>query len=115
LPISTWAYTNSPGIRHVGCTAQDFYAVFGIGEDDKHIATVDADGVALAAIQGLNHKQEESLHERDLQIANLNTELRSLREEMRSLSRGLQAQLSGPGPQQAVPQAPKNLRVAESP
>jgi hypothetical protein len=33
--------------------AQDFKAAFGVGEDDKHISTVDADGVALAAIQGL--------------------------------------------------------------
>jgi hypothetical protein len=33
--------------------AQDFYAAFGVGEDDTHITTVDADGVALAAIQGL--------------------------------------------------------------
>jgi hypothetical protein len=33
--------------------AQDFAAAFGVGEDDKHISTVDADGVALAAIQGL--------------------------------------------------------------
>jgi hypothetical protein len=38
--------------------AQDFHAAFGVGTDDKHIATVDADGVALAAIQGLNEKVE---------------------------------------------------------
>ena len=39
--------------------AQDFHAAFGVGLDDKHIATVDADGVALAAIQGLNQKLEQ--------------------------------------------------------
>jgi hypothetical protein len=33
--------------------AQDFAAAFGVGEDDTHIATIDAEGVALAAIQGL--------------------------------------------------------------
>ena len=33
--------------------AQDFYAVFGLVEDDRHIGTVDADGVALAAVQAL--------------------------------------------------------------
>jgi trimeric autotransporter adhesin len=32
--------------------AQDFHAAFQVGDDDKHITTVDADGVALAAIQG---------------------------------------------------------------
>jgi hypothetical protein len=33
--------------------AQDFYAAFGVGKDERHISTVDADGAALAAIQGL--------------------------------------------------------------
>jgi hypothetical protein len=33
--------------------AQDLHAQFGLGDSDKSIATVDADGVALAAIQGL--------------------------------------------------------------
>jgi hypothetical protein len=54
LPISTWNYkTQDATIRHIGPMAQDFYAAFGIGEDDKTITTIDADGVALAAIQGL--------------------------------------------------------------
>jgi hypothetical protein len=54
LPISTWNYTSQgASIRHMGPMAQDFYAAFGVGDDDTHITTVDADGVALAAIQGL--------------------------------------------------------------
>jgi hypothetical protein len=53
VPVSTWNYTSQdPSIRHMGPMAQDFYAAFGLGEDE-HITTVDADGVALAAIQGL--------------------------------------------------------------
>jgi hypothetical protein len=59
LPIQTWAYKNDPNTKHLGPMAQDFYAAFTVGPDDKHIATVDADGVALAAIQGLNQKLEE--------------------------------------------------------
>jgi regulator of replication initiation timing len=43
----------------MGPTAQEFYAAFGLGEDDKHITTVDADGVALAAIQGLHQLVKE--------------------------------------------------------
>ena len=39
--------------RHIGPTAQDFSAAFEVGADDRHITTVDADGVALAVIQGL--------------------------------------------------------------
>jgi hypothetical protein len=33
--------------------AQDFSAAFHLGEETTGISTVDADGVALAAIQGL--------------------------------------------------------------
>jgi hypothetical protein len=60
LPIQTWAYTNDPAVKHLGPVAQDFYAAFNIGPDDKHIAVVDEGGVALAAIQGLNQKLEET-------------------------------------------------------
>jgi hypothetical protein len=59
LPISRWTFKTEAGVKHVGPMAQDFHAAFGVGADDKHIATVDADGVALAAIQGLNQKLEE--------------------------------------------------------
>ncbi len=30
-----------------------------VGQDDKHISMVDADGLVLAAIQGLSQKLEE--------------------------------------------------------
>jgi len=54
IDISTWNYNGQDAsIRHIGPVAQDFYAAFGVGEDDTHITTVDADGVALASIQGL--------------------------------------------------------------
>ncbi|MEW5959668.1 MAG: tail fiber domain-containing protein [Chloroflexota bacterium] len=54
VPISTWHYrTQDPSIRHIGPTAQDFYQVFKVGAGERTISTVDADGVALAAIQGL--------------------------------------------------------------
>ena len=58
LPLSTWSYKDDPSSRHLGPTAQDFHARFGLGKDDKAIGTVDADGVALAALQGLNQKLE---------------------------------------------------------
>jgi hypothetical protein len=59
LPIAEWNFKEFPGARHLGPMAQDFHAAFGLGHDEKSIATVDADGVALAAIQGLNEKLEE--------------------------------------------------------
>jgi hypothetical protein len=56
LPITQWNFKGQPGEAHLGPMAQDFHAAFGLGPDERHIATVDADGVALAAIQGLNQK-----------------------------------------------------------
>jgi hypothetical protein len=58
LPITRWNYKSEPDQKHVGPMAQDFYATFNVGADDKHIATIDESGVALAAIQGLNQKLE---------------------------------------------------------
>lgn len=86
MPISTWCYTNNPDIRHIGPMAQDFAKAFGVGEDDKHIATVDADGVALAAIQGLNQKLEDQLREKDSQISDLEKRLSSLEHMISSMS-----------------------------
>jgi hypothetical protein len=61
LPVSSWRYHSEPSTtRHVGPMAQDFAAAFGLGESKKHIGTVDADGVALAAIKGL-HAELENL------------------------------------------------------
>ena len=53
LPIERWSYKGE-AFRHLGPMAQDFAAAFGLGADDRHIFTLDATGVALAAIQGLH-------------------------------------------------------------
>ena len=59
LPITTWSYReDDPAVRHVGPMAQDFAAAFGVGDDDRRIHTVDANGVALAAIQALAARLE---------------------------------------------------------
>jgi hypothetical protein len=60
LPVSEWSYTSERGVRHIGPMAQDFYAAFGVGEDDRHITTIDEDGVALAAVKAL-HAENVSL------------------------------------------------------
>ncbi len=60
LPLSTWKYkSQDASVRHIGPMAQDFKAAFAVGETDTGITSIDADGVALAAIQGLNQKIEE--------------------------------------------------------
>lgn len=54
MPIQSWNFKHDdPAVRHVGPTAQDFHAAFGLGEDELHIAPLDANGVSLAAIQVL--------------------------------------------------------------
>ena len=81
MAVQTWAYTKSAGVRHLGPVAQDFKAAFGLGSSDKHIATVDADGVALAAIQGLNQKVEEqgaAMKSKDVRIAELEQRLSAI-------------------------------------
>jgi hypothetical protein len=60
IPIATWNYkAQDDSIRHMGPAAQDFSAAFGLGESATGISTVDADGVALAAIQGLYSLSQE--------------------------------------------------------
>ena len=78
LPISSWNFKTDEKTRHIGPMAQDFHAAFNVGTDDKHIATVDEDGVALAAIQGLNQKLDEQLKAKDAEIQNLKARLEKL-------------------------------------
>jgi hypothetical protein len=66
LPLSEWSYKEDAATRHIGPMGQDFYSIFNIGTDEKHIAPIDEGGVALAAIQGLNAKLEEARKENAL-------------------------------------------------
>jgi hypothetical protein len=58
--------------------AQDFYAAFGLGGDDRRITTVDADGVSLAAIQALNQKLNRALKKKDAKISDLERRIERL-------------------------------------
>jgi hypothetical protein len=82
LPIGTWNYrSQDETVRHIGPMAQDFRESFGLGEDDRHISGVDADGVALAAIQGLNQVVEEQRSE----LQRKNSELTDLQKRVAEL------------------------------
>jgi len=69
-------------LRHVGPMAQDFYAAFHVGEDDRHITSIDEDGVALAAIEAL-HAENRTLRAENRA---LRTDLAELRTEVRGLA-----------------------------
>ncbi len=84
LQIQTWSYTNdSRSSRHIGPVAQDFQAAFSVGDDDKHIATVDEGGVALVAIQGLH----QMVKAKNTEIDALKADLKKLREDIDLLMR----------------------------
>jgi hypothetical protein len=61
MPLAEWTYKHDAGtgIRHIGPMAQDFYAAFGTGADEKGISSLDSTGVALAAIQALGVENAE--------------------------------------------------------
>ena len=81
VPILIWNYRDqSPSIQHMGPLAEDFFAAFGLGEDQKHINTVDVDGVALVAIQGLY----QLVREQEEQIAALEARLAKIEERLGS-------------------------------
>ena len=83
VPIQSWSYKKEPGVRHLGPVAQDFYRAFRLGGSDKHIATVDAEGVALAAIQAL-YADNRSLHAENRKLESTN---RSLEARLAALER----------------------------
>ncbi len=64
LEITEWNYiVDGDEIKHIGPVSQDFYKLFQLGNDDKGISTVDASGIALAAIQAL-YQENQGLKDR---------------------------------------------------
>jgi trimeric autotransporter adhesin len=85
LPISTWSYRlEDSTVRHLGPTAQDFRAAFSLGDTDKAIATVDADGIALAGVKALAQRTAELIRENMSLRADLDA-MRADLEQLRSL------------------------------
>jgi hypothetical protein len=83
MPVLTWQYKAQPGnVRHMGPSAQAFRKAFGLGDSPLGISTVDADGVALAAIQGLNQKLVADSKSKDAKIATLERELAAIKKKL---------------------------------
>jgi hypothetical protein len=77
-------------VPHIGPMAQDFYAAFQVGPDDKHITMVDADGVAFAAIQGLN----EIVKEQSAELADKTKEIETLKKRLDQVEKALKPTLA---------------------
>lgn len=84
LPISTWVYKNTPDMPHIGPMAEDFLAIFGLG-DGSSISTVDTAGIAFAAIQELSEQQVK----KDAEFAALRADNEALRSELESIKKML--------------------------
>ena len=93
LPVQTWYYkSQGDSVRHIGPTAQDFRAAFEVGEDDRHIATVDECGVALAAIQGLTgivRQQRSAMKASTAELGELKKQNDQLRQKLADLESAL--------------------------
>jgi hypothetical protein len=110
LEVLEWSYIDAPNQRHIGPMAQDFYAAFGLGRDNKHIATLDTSGVALVGIQALAEEntairtQYESIQTQNEALLQQNAELserlaaleRQQAETQAMMARLLEAQLAQP-------------------
>ncbi len=84
LPVETWRYhADDASIRHMGPMAQHFYAAFGLGADDEHLAPLDANGVALAAVKALLTRLEATTE----QVEALKAENQDLRDRLARLER----------------------------
>jgi hypothetical protein len=85
LPVTTWNYKHDADRTYIGPMAQDFHSTFGLGHDDKHISTLDTDGVTLSALKGLieelRERQERSAAQAR-RLAELEAELRTLSEKL---------------------------------
>ena len=87
MPVYTWQFDNEEsGVTHMGPTAQDFRAAFGLGYDDKSIAPVDTAGASLAGIKALNQK----LAEKNQRIERLEVKINRLTESLLAMERRLE-------------------------
>ncbi len=89
LPVSAWNYKSEPdSVRHIGPMAQDFCKAFGLGADERYITAIDAEGVALAAIQELHRQMTDELAAKDRSLAALEEQVTELRETLKRLTEG---------------------------
>ena len=92
VPIQRWSYrADKDSVRHIGPTAQDFRAAFGLGNDERTIGTIDADGIALAGVQALENRSRNQL----AAIERLQVENAELRKRLDAIEKGAGAKLAG--------------------
>lgn len=104
LEVATWEYEtedeSGAGTTHIGPMAEDFHDAFDVGSSDEHINSVNADGVAFAAIKGLSAKLDDTRQERDEHEERIddleaeNEHLRDANEQLREQNAELEQRLA---------------------
>ncbi|MFH2055995.1 MAG: hypothetical protein ABIJ61_08565 [bacterium] len=85
LPIKQWNLETKNGeVIHIGPSADDFYALFGLGTDSSSISTIDPAGIAFAAIQAL-YQKTQAYEQQAGEIEQLQTEMAELKAQMQQL------------------------------
>lgn len=113
LDITTWSYIDSENTTHMGPVAEDFHAKFKLGGDARSISTVDAAGVALAAIQGLHHRLVAEKSELRAKLAGERARNAALEGELERLRERQDEELTALRQELAALRELFSLRVAE--
>ena len=93
LPMSTWRYkVETEDERHLGPIAEDFQQAFGFS-DGNTISTVDASGVALTAIKGLNKVMQMRSAE-IVELTQANSDLQKANSDLISANQALDERLT---------------------
>lgn len=99
IPIMTWRYkAEDPEARHIGPMAQDFYKAFQLGSNGRYISSVDADGIAMAAIQrlyGMVKERDKTIAAHENRIREMEAQLAVQNRLMAELGARLQGGESG--------------------
>ena len=101
IPITQWNLkSQGASTLHIGPMAQDFYGAFGLGKSERHISTLDADGIALLSIQtlyGMVLERDQMLAEQSKQIEELQARLAALEQLVTSSSGSISMTLQPEG------------------
>jgi len=99
VPIMSWRYrAEDSEVRHIGPAAQDFHKAFQFGADERYISGVDADGIAMAAIQSLYEmvkERDKTIEAHENRIRDMEVNLAAQNRLMAELEARLQSTKAG--------------------
>lgn len=100
LGVFEWSYSGKDA-RHYGPMAEDFHALFGLGQDARHLAPGDLAGVAVASAKALDSRTrafQEELEEKEARIEALEKANLEMRRRLAELTEQVHRALQAKGP-----------------